>query len=261
MGGRGPQGYRDRVSHESWRSLVFIDLDTTPGQDDESAVRRAGEQVKCLAGEGALLVPCSLRTRAQLERALRAHDLHVPFIVEGGSAACVPVKHGGSIRLAAGEGSAYDRLEFGPVYGQVVRTLRSAAARLAVAIRSFSDMTVEEVATAQGMPLLAARLAMHREHSEPFMYADGRGSDAARLVRALHTAGLRVREHGGWSYAGGTMSYQPAVRALRQWFARQGFHVSTTGLGSADGWLRDAVDQYVVLPPDGAESGGTTWII
>lgn len=246
------------VQRRAARTLVFVDLESTSTWDDGDGLHKAVEQAAAV-GRDVVPVPCSLRTRAELERSLREQQLQVPYIVEGGNAACIPQSAGVPVRTAA-DGTEYERLEFGRAHADVVRILREEASRLGIGVRGFTDMSVEAVAEARGVPLLAARLATLREYTEPFVYTQPNAPDIARLSRAVHAAGLSVREHDGWWYAGGTMSYQPAVRALRRRFQRDGQHVVTAGLGGADGWLRRAVDQYVVVPTGGARPFGSRWL-
>jgi mannosyl-3-phosphoglycerate phosphatase len=183
--------------------VAFCDLDQAgaghPGGDEAAGTRAA---LVRLAEGRVPIVFCSDKTRAELE--VLQHELGIrhPFICEGGAAVFVPAGYFDGRVPRARPVAGYDVVEFGRSYTEVVAALHRSAARLAIAVRGFSDMSVEDVAVEGGMPLLRARLAKLREYSEPFKVLDTEEDATPRLLRALRSCGVQCTSRGPYHYAG-----------------------------------------------------------
>lgn len=237
--------------------VVFADVDGLLQDPSSTVLAHAAGAVRELREQLVSVVLCSLKTRAELELLQQELGLRDPFVSEGGAAAFVPPGYFGFAVPAARDVAGYAAIEFGRPYSDIVRLLHATAQRVRVNVAAFSDMTVEEVSSATGLPLLRARLATLREYAEPFTVSDRQPGARARLVNALESAGLTCVERGRFHYLGDTPGYQAAVGMLRKMFERA--HGTVLTLGVADGLSDTAVlagtDAQLLVHDDG-EYGG-----
>jgi mannosyl-3-phosphoglycerate phosphatase len=209
-----------------------------------------------LQQSGIPLVLCSSRTRAELER-LRA-DIQVsdPFIAENGGAIFVPVDTFPFQPPGAVRRGAYDIIEIGRPHSQVLRLLLSTAARVGVDITTFSDMSVQRVATECGLSLADARLAKLREYDEPFQLVEPNETARAKLLRSLGSAGLRCANGGRYDHVTLGTDKGVAVGLLRRLYSRACGNVTLVGLGAGrnDTELLRGVDVPLVVRSSDAET-------
>ncbi len=171
--------------------LVFCDLDDTVLEPHTLSVDASTHgALDRLESERLGLVFCSSKTRAELELIQQALGISQPFICEDGAALVIPRGYFGPCAPQSIEVAGYEVVEFGRPYSEVVGVLRRTAGRLETAVVGFNEMSVEDVASDCGLPLLQARLAKLREYSEPFRTIDGKRGARERLLKGLHSAGL-----------------------------------------------------------------------
>jgi mannosyl-3-phosphoglycerate phosphatase len=228
----------------------LIDRDTHSHADADQAVER-------IAQAGVPLVPCSSRTRVEIERLREELGVADPFIAENGGAiylpnGAVPFPPAGAVRRGS-----YDVVELGRPHRQVLQLLIATAARLKLDITTFSDMSVQRVAAECGLSLADARLAKLREHDEPFRLVEPDPDVRAKLRRALRTAGLRCTTGRQYDHVTMATDMGVAVALLRRFYMRTFSNVTVVGLGSGENDLDllRAVDvPIVVRSPDGSET-------
>ncbi len=195
--------------------VVVSDLDGTLLDHETYAVGPAEPGLRLLAREHVPLVLCSSKTRAEIEAVQRVLDIRHPFISENGGAlfvpdGCFPPSEGPTRRVGA-----WQAIEFGRAYGELVSGLRSAAASAGVRVTGFHDMSIEEVADACRLPLLQASLAKLREYDEPFRLAPDDRSRRGRLVRALGEQGLYCTRGARFDHVTGATDKGLALGRLR----------------------------------------------
>jgi mannosyl-3-phosphoglycerate phosphatase len=151
------------------RLVVFSDLDGTLLDGKDYSFDWARPALRLLAEQGIPLVLCSSKTRAEVAFQRDRLANRDPFIVENGGAVHVPKGY-------FAFGFDYDRttadcfvVELGAPYETLVRALGELKRKTGIALRGFSDMTVQEVATYCGVPLGQAAQAKEREYDEPFL--------------------------------------------------------------------------------------------
>ena len=123
-----------------------------------------------------------------------------PFVSESGGGLFVPVGYFPDTPANARAFVEYDVLEFGRRHAVVAAALHEVANRLRIGVTGFSDMSVDEVATACRLSLAQARLAMLREYDEPFRIADTSPAVQGRLFQGLRRAGFRCFTHEGYQH-------------------------------------------------------------
>ncbi len=195
------------MSNTLVHAVVFLDLPpgrlVLPANGEAQAGRLADAQIS--------IVLCSHRTRAEVETISQRWRFRHPFVVENGAAAFVPRGYFPVAVAGVSTASGYDVLEFAKPYSYAAGVLRHVADRLHVPIRTFAEMSVEEVAAAFGISLLEARLAKLREYSEAFTVADGNERSRARLRDALAAAHLTCTMSRSFDYASAVRDWTAAV--------------------------------------------------
>lgn len=232
--------------------VVFTDLDGTLLDHYSYSFEAAGAALLRLRQAAVPLVPCSSKTRTEIEKIQKQLESVHPFVAENGAAAFIPEGYFPFAVPGARERAGYLVLEFGRPHDEVVELLRRTAEAVDVPVVGFSDMTVSEVAETCGLSMLDARLAKLREYDEPFRVAGGDAASRDRLLRALQRAGLQCVSGGRFDHVTGRADKGLAVVALRELYRRVHRTVVTVGLGDSpnDVSLLRAVDiPVVVLSP------------
>ena len=201
------------------RVLVFAEL-------DDALVRHAGTEsvalLRRLEQDGATVILCSARTRAEIEEVQQDLGIRHPFVAESGSAAFVR-EHYFTFPIPCGRRVAgYHALEFGKPYRHVVNQLRNVAARVRIPIVTFSDLSVSQVAEECQLSLLRARLAKLRNYTEYFRLAREDVLDRRRLFKALQRAGLVCVEGARHHRVGTSRAFTSATTALQNLYRQAG---------------------------------------
>jgi len=185
------------------RSLVVLcDLDLCRIDAPNGDLGGTRASLARLTRRGIPIVFVSDRTRAELEIIQQELGISHPFICESGAALFVPRGYFGIALAHAREVAGYQAVEFGRPHAEIVTALHRSAARLRIAVRGFSDMSIDEVAAEWGLPLLQARLAKLREYSEAFRVVDAEPAATLRLFGALRAVRVHCTSRGPYHYAG-----------------------------------------------------------
>lgn len=175
--------------------IVFSDLDGTLLDYDGYTWDAAAGAVHALLVRGAAIVFCSSKTRTEQEFHQAELDVHDPMVVENGSAIVVPHGYFPGVlatveagRLRTGEGC--DEIVLGYPRALIDERIRAIRQELALDVRGYCDMTVEEISARTGLTEAAARRAQAREFSETVEV--GGGPDAwLTFLEALEERDLR----------------------------------------------------------------------
>ena len=213
--------------------LVVTDLDGSL-LDETYGFEPARPALAALAKAGAGLVLASSKTRAEMEPLAARLGLRTPLIVENGGAILMPREQGGWEPVARGVAHAHLR-----------RALDEIARETRAAVRGFTSLGAEAVAHLTGLELAAARLALARDHDEPFVLADE--TRAPELAAAAERRGLRVTRGGRFFHLTGDTDKGRAFRRLLTLVAPPR---ETVGLGDAanDLSLLEAVNRPILIP-------------
>lgn len=212
------------------RWWVVTDLDGTL-LDHHYDWQPAAPCLRALKRSGVPVIPCTSKTAAEVRAFRRAAELNGPYIVENGGAV-----------YGAGE-----PLVLGRPSDQLAQQLDALAQELSVPLRSLNACTLPEVQALTGLAGEAARLALARQWSLPFL------PPAAEHWRALQAAaeqrGLAVVQGNRLAHllARGCDKGQ-ALAALRRRCAPPGLRVLALGDSPNDLPLLQAADVAVVVP-------------
>ena len=162
--------------------VVFFDLDGTLLDGHDYSFAAAAPARALLRTRHIPLVPCTSKTRAEVEVLRRRLGNRHPFIVENGGAVYVPRGTFAFDFACQRQTAEYQVLELGTPYGDLVAELKQLRQRSGVALRGFSDMSVAEVARHTGLGRADAARAKEREFDEPFVLPEG--ADSERVLAA-----------------------------------------------------------------------------
>ncbi|MCX6624671.1 MAG: HAD-IIB family hydrolase [Acidobacteria bacterium] len=234
--------------------LIFTDLDGTLLDHHSYSWEAARPALDRLKSRRVPWVLVTSKTRAEVELWRRVLGNKHPFIVENGGAAflpdgCLP----GSVR-AGGQRGAYQVLEWGTPYAELVASLEMASRSSQCRVRGFHEMTVEEVSTLCQLPPEQAALATQREYDEPFLILDPDRTGA--LLTAIEGQGRRWTRGGRFWHILGAHDKALAVRALGALFETAYGPVITIGLGEGlndVAFLNSVATPILIRSADSAE--------
>jgi len=212
--------------------VVFCGVDALLRDPQATSIDRASGVLKLLSSRRLPIVLCSGRTRTELEHIQQGLGIADPFICEHGAA--VFVRNGyfpGELLAGVHSVVGYAAVEFGRRYHDVAQLLSHAASRARVGITTFSELSVAEVASACGLPLLQARLAKFREYEEGFRLVDRDRAARGRVARALQGVQLRSINDGWFDYAGSAVNLAAGVHWLVSRYRRMLGPIVTIGIG------------------------------
>ena len=215
--------------------LVFANIDSQFDVATPDAIAQAREALSALNREGVPLVLCSSYPRAQVEALRQSLDLHHPFICERGCAVFVPAGYFSfnlpGLRVVADQ----HVLELGRPHHDVSQTLLQLAAEQGVRLRTFGQMSVDEVATDCGLTVPQARLAKLMEYSERFKIIDATDMARQRLFTAMEQASMRCITGRPYHYAGSAVD--PSLSTSRVYALYRLAHSAVVSIGAADATL------------------------
>jgi len=236
------------------RLVVFTDLDGTLLDSRTYRWQAAEPALRRLRLQGAPVVLCTSKTRAEVLPLRQELGLRDPFVVENGGAICIPRNYFPFALPTARVEAGFQVLELGVGYAKLVQALDEAAKTSGVTVRGFSRMNDKEVAQLSGLPREQARLARKREFDEPFLLEKGTPKQKERFFRWLQQRGLRWREGGRFLHVMGGNDKGAAVSRLIALYRQQYGEIATVGLGDSPNdldFLRLVDTPVVVALPDG----------
>lgn len=167
--------------------IVFTDLDGTLLDHETYSFDLAQPALNQLRAKGIPLVIVTSKTRAEVAELRESLHISGADITENG---------------------AWSRS-----YEWICRELDEAATQTDVPIRTFHQMTPEEIAGLTNLPVGSAAMAAQRESSEPFTILDHDRS--AELLAALETRGLKWTRGGRFYHVFEKGSKGEAVREFQ----------------------------------------------
>lgn len=235
------------------RLIVVTDLDGSLLDSNGYSAAAARPALAALARRGVPLVPCTSKTRAELEALRPVLGLRAPMIVENGGAVVIPAGYFGAEGARAAPPGDPAVVPLGVPRHRLVASLAEIARGTGVRLRGFSEMEPAEVAALTGLEPDDALRAMTRDYDEPFVM-EGDGPGAQAVARAAAARGLRCSRGGRFWHLTGLTDKGRALRVLLGLFRARGRAPATVGLGDAenDAPLLLAVDRPILVPrPDG----------
>lgn len=211
------------------RYVVFTDLDGTLLQHETYRFDAANPALTLLRDRGIPMVPCSSKTRVEIEHYRGLLQSKHPFVAENGGAVFIPNGYFPSRAPRAIRGG-YEVLEFGQPYETIVRALEQCRRETEALLTGFHDLSPEEVVALTGLSLENAHRAKAREYDEPFLLY--REEDRSSVAAWVRRAGLRISGGRRFYHLSGDHDKGQAVDALLGQFRREA-PVIAVGIGDS----------------------------
>ncbi|MDH3973901.1 MAG: HAD-IIB family hydrolase [Deltaproteobacteria bacterium] len=235
--------------------LIITDLDGTLLDHNTysfEAARTALDRVKQLSVP---LILCSSKTRDEIVLYCNKLGMKLPFISENGGGIYLPkgflsVEFEERIQYSSKD-KEYLLIEMGTGRDELRKVFLHVREATGIDVRSFSDMTVDEVMGLTSLPENEAVLAMERSFTEPFIFSSGDDTLIGELVARFNGRGLTVVKGGRFYHLmGNTADKGTAVKKIKGIFSKiaRG-KVMTMGLGDSENDLSmlSAVERPVIV--------------
>jgi mannosyl-3-phosphoglycerate phosphatase len=212
--------------------IIFSDLDGTLLDHNSYSFEAALEALGKVKDLGIPLVLCSSKTRPEMIIWQERLGICGPFIAENGGGIYFPERYEADVnRFNSGGGSLEDGLiVIENEYGR--EQLREAFIRvkndLSVEMKSFSDMSVDELVKLTALSKTDARLPIKRSFTEPFIIHDKDLDRREELISAFSAIGLRVVKGGRFYHLMGNCDKGIATKKVIQIFSKGGTKVTSS---------------------------------
>lgn len=209
--------------------VVFSDLDGSL-LNENYEFGDIEPSLQLLLANDVSLVLVSSKTKSEIKLYREKLQLHAPFIVENGSAIVIPKNYFSHSFDSSKQTHDNSIIELGLPYMAIRKKLAAIKKRTGTNIIGFGDMTVDEVAADNGLPLAEAKLAKEREYSEPFKILSGNKQE---ILQALSNEGLCYTVGGRYFHALGNTDKGKATAILKELYRQQFGGICTIGVGDS----------------------------
>ncbi|NOX71425.1 MAG: HAD-IIB family hydrolase [Candidatus Micrarchaeota archaeon] len=232
------------------QTIVFTDLDGAM-LDEGYSYDAVKESVAKLKERKIPIVICTSKTRAEIEIYTNELGIGDPFISENGGAIFIPKGYFDFDFDFTKEDGRYCIIELGTPTEKLIEVLGKI--KKYYRIKSFHDMTDEELSHDAALPLERAKKAKLREYDEAFKILDVGAEDVIKQV--INEAKLQFVRGTRYWHIHGDNDKGKAVRILCNLFRRKYGDIKTIAIGESpnDFPMLDAVDRpYLVRRFDNA---------
>lgn len=181
-------------------------------------------------------------------------NMKLPFISENGGGIYLPkgflsIKFEERIQYSSKD-KEYLVIEMGTGRDELRNVFNDVRESMGIEMRSFSDMTVDEVMALTSLPENEALLAMERSFTEPFIFSSNDDVLIGKTVSKFSERGLTVVKGGRFYHLMGDINKGAAVRKIKSVFSRiDGSQLIAMGLGDSENDLSMlyAVERPVIV--------------
>lgn len=234
--------------------LIITDLDGTLLDHNTysfDAAHGALERIKDLSVP---LILCSSKTEGEIILYCEKLGMKLPFISENGGGIYLP---NGFLSQAieeplqyASRNKEYLLMEMGTGRDELYGAFLHVRELTGIEMRSFSDMTLDEIVRLTSLPQKEARLAMERKFTEPFLFSSNDEVSIREVIKAFKKRGLTVVKGGRFYHLMGDINKGRAVKKIKDIFseiARD--EIIAMGLGDSENDISmlNAVERPVIV--------------
>ncbi len=171
--------------------LIVTDLDGTLMDEQTYAIEPADAFVQELVSKGIPVIPCTSKTRAEVEWICSNFlKMMPPMIVENGSAVWIP-PHSIPLFPFPRPPESIQKV-FGLTYTEIRNRFEKLRRETSWDLVGFGDLSIEAIIRYTGLPETVARRAQKREYSEPVLRNPD--VDPGVFDQRARTFGMRVLE-------------------------------------------------------------------
>ena len=191
------------------QALIFTDLDGTL-LDDRYDLPGAADALDRVHEMGALVVPISSKTHAEMLLLRQCQRVKTPFVFENGAG----IDWGESQQWLPDALNLPSGVELqGLAYAELCGQLADLREELAINFTGFNELSAEKVSELTKLSVVGATLAKQRMASEPLVWLD-EGAPAVALQQALARCGLMLQKGGRFYTATSTRQKNDAVAEI-----------------------------------------------
>ena len=237
------------MNTEIVRTIVFSDLDGTL-LDENCSFKISRSVIARLKALNVPIVLCSSKTRLEIEYFRTQLGIDSPFISENGAAIFVPSGYFEVGRYWTKQTKQYDIVELGIAYSSIRKRFERIRKTCINELIGFGDMTAEEIAKDTGLTIELAKLAKHREYTEPFRHNK---TNETEIFEAIYKEGLHFTIGGKYHHLMGDHDKGKAVLLLKELFSKKFQKIKTVGVGNQlnDLEMLEAVDiPFLIAKPE-----------
>ena len=234
--------------------VIFSDLDGTLLDHNTYSFNAADQALDILRKKDIPLVLCTSKTRKEIEFYRDKLENRCPFISENGGGIFIPDSYFSKQFEYDRKVNGYKVIDLGTSRDELSAALKSIGQEAGIQIKGFSEMDVSEIADLTGLDEDTAKLAMERDHSEPFIIPDGE-KYAATIEEKINLKGYRHTRGGRFHHILGDNDKGKAVMILSNIYRLEFSEIKTVALGDSlnDLPMLEAVDvPILVQKPDGS---------
>ncbi len=236
--------------------IIFTDIDGTLIDANTYSFEASLPAVRRLQELEIPIVPCTSKTRSEVETLRSKLGITDPFIVENGAAVYVPADYFASWLGFEECACGYKIIHLDTPYDILRRILVEAREAADCRVVGFGDMTAEEVAEDSGLSVHDAALAKAREYDESFRIFGDEGQKR-RVLGHITASGLNYTSGSRYYHIMGDNDKGKAVSLLMRLYRSnfEGTPIESVGLGDSlnDLPMLEAVDiPVLVQKPDGS---------
>lgn len=228
----------------SRKLVVFTDLDGTLLDHYDYSWQAAKPALSKLSEFGCPVILNSSKTRPEIEALREEMNNAHPFIVENGSAVCVPSEY-----FETQEKDLTIK-RFGPNREEILKTLEGLRKGYGYSFKSFQDMSARELAEVTGLDQRRAKMAKMRDASEPLVWLDTEPrlhSFKSRLAKS----GLSLIAGGRFYHVMGSVSKADSIDWLMNAYRNQEPNTEFISVGLGDSFndipMLETVDTAVLV--------------
>ena len=234
--------------------IIFSDLDGTLLDHDSYSFKPALDALGRVKEMGIPLVLCSSKTKPEMLLWQERLGISGPFIAENGGGIYLPERYDSAVSRFTRDDSFLEE-GFVVIKNEIgIAQLQDAFTRvrhsLSAAIKSFSDMSIDEVVKLTSLSKDDASLAMKRSFTEPFIISDKDLDRREEIISAFADMGLKVVRGGRFYHLMGKCDKGLATKKVIQVFSKgHAESISSLGLGDSenDAAMLFAVDRAVLV--------------
>lgn len=233
-------------------NVVFSDLDGTLLDSDTYSFLNANAGLQVLKEKNIPLSICSSKTKAEIMYWRKRLNNYHPFIVENGGGIFIPKDYFSFEILYDENNDDFYIIELGSKTGLVHETVNELKNNYR--IKSFLDMTPQEIAEDTDLPLNQARLAKKRKYSIPFKIIDN--NQLKNILNKIEKRNLQYTRGGRFFHLMGDIDKGGAVKVLLYLYEKKfGTEIESIGIGDSenDFSMLNQVDKaYLVKKKNGS---------
>jgi mannosyl-3-phosphoglycerate phosphatase len=235
--------------------IIFTDLDGTLIDHFDYSYKPVKQLLKKIKSP---IVFCTSKTKAETEYFQKKLKIKHPFIVENGAAIYIPKKYFNFNFKYNRKTRKYFVIELGTKIEKLNKVLKKIKVQGNKSygipkIKSFLDMSIEELMIETNLTRNLARRAQKREYDIPFKIMHHKKQDTFIIKEKIKEAGYKFTKGGRFAHITGNNDKGKAVRVLLNLYKKQFKDINSIALGDSenDFPMLKMVDRgYLVQKPD-----------